>query len=182
MAANGNEPSGQLVKRGISVADILQNPAPLPDELQGLFDLKSWATSLITHEPYNEPNPEYLSQMLMVQTLTAATIEDVFAQQSVRKLQEAIPNVPQASTGAIAINDLYVTSSDFGEGAPCYMIFGAADLETGLFARYSTGAQGLQAQVIRILSFGMWPIKCKITRMDNKDKGGRFMFRMFPPD
>lgn len=153
-----------------------------PAQLAGIIDVRAWAESLVTRVAYAEPNPDFLSMMLMAQTLMAETAEDVLAQSSIRKLQEAIPNVPGAGTGPIEINDLYVTSSDFGEGAPCYVILTAMDLETGVVDKYTTGAQQLQSQILRLLSLGVWPIRCQIKRTERKDKGGRFLFWLFPPD
>lgn len=154
----------------------------LPATLTESLDLTSWANALVNRTPYEEPDPDYLSRMLIMQTLMAATPDEVLNQNGVRKLQESIPNVPGGGTGPIEITDLYVTSSDFGEGAPCYIIFEATDLETGFKAKYSTGAQQLQAQILSMLKFGQWPIKCNIKRTERKDKGGRFLFWMYPAD
>lgn len=179
------KPKSEVAEGEIVISPVeamLANAHPLPDELQGRLSLSAWAESLVNRVPYAEPDPEYLSHMLLVQTLTAETPDDVLAQAGIRKLQEAIPNVPGAGTGSIAIFDLYVTSSDFGEGAPCYMILSVQDLETSFEAKYTTGAQQLQAQILRLISLGVWPIHGKITRTDRKDRGGRFLFWLFPPD
>ena len=161
---------------------MVRNAAPLPAALEGKLVLSSWAQSLVNHVPYAEPDPDYLSRMLLVQTLTAETPDAVFEQAGLRKLQEAIPNVPGGSTGPVEIYGLYVTGSDFGEGAPCYMILDTRDLETASEVKYTTGATQLQAQILRLVSFGVWPIRCKITRTERKDRGGRFLFWLFPPD
>ncbi|HVB66180.1 MAG TPA: hypothetical protein VND01_00625, partial [Candidatus Acidoferrales bacterium] len=113
---------------------------------------------------------------------TAASLDEVFEQNQIRRLQQSVPNVPDAGTGPIAINDVYVTASDFGEGAPCYVILGTTHLETGEVAKYTTGAQQLQAQILAALSFGRWPIHCNIKRIDRKDRGGRYLFWMYPPE
>jgi hypothetical protein len=178
-----NTPSTEVATVDGTVArKPLQVIAPLPAQLDGLIVLQEWHDSLMYRDPYSEPDPEYLSRMLLSQTLTAESADAVMAQSGIRKLQEAIPNVPGAGTGPVAITDLYVTGSDFGEGAPCYMILTAIDLETEFETKYSTGAQMLQAQVLRLLALGNWPIRCNIKRLDRKDKGGRFLFWMFPPD
>lgn len=164
------------------VFPALRKVHPLPDILDGKINLSSWAESLVNKAPYSDPDPDYLSRMLLVQTLTAETIDDVFAQGNIRKMQEVIPNVPNAGTGPIEIYDLYVTGSDFGEGAPCYMILSVRDLETGFEARYTTGASQLQAQILALINLGVWPIRCKIGRTERKDRGGRFLFWLYPPD
>lgn len=153
----------------------------LPEKLQGMINLGSWANALVLREKYREPDPEYLSLILLMQTLTAATPDEVLRQAGVGKLQEMIPNVPGANTGPIEINDLYVTESDFGEGAPCYVIMTWRDLELGTEVRATTGAQQVQAQLIKLLAFGIWPIRCCITRLDRKDKGDRYLFWVGPP-
>lgn|SRR5487761_267994 len=177
---NETPPAPDFVPQG--TAPALTGSHPLPEILQGKFELTPWAESLVNRAPYNEPDPDYLSRMLLVQTLTAETAEAVLTQSGIRKLQESIPNVPGASTGPVEIYDLYVTGSDFGEGAPCYMILSVRDLETGFESKYTTGATQLQAQTLKLISLGTWPIRCKITRTERKDKGGRFLFWLFPPD
>ncbi len=175
-------PIDEPAAEGKFYAPIIQSGIALPEVLFGKLDLSVWAESLVNRRPYTEPDPEYLSRMLLVQTLMAEDADAVFAQAGIRKLQESIPNVPSAGTGPIELYDLYVTGSDFGEGAPCYMIMSARDLETGFESKYTTGATQLQAQILRLISLGTWPIRCQIKRTERKDKGGRFLFWLFPPD
>jgi hypothetical protein len=167
---------------GTVVKPLIAEGVALPDDLYGKLDLSVWAESLINRRPYTEPDPEYLSRMLLTQTLMASDVDAVFEQAGIRKLQEAIPNVPNGGTGPITIYDLYVTGSDFGEGAPCYMILSVRDMETGMESKYTTGASQLQAQILKLISLGNWPIKCQIKRTERKDRGGRFLFWLFPPD
>lgn len=161
---------------------LMPGRAPLPDVLQGKLVLSDWADALVNHTAYREVDPDYLSRMLLVQTLEAQTPDEVFEQSGIRKLQELIPNAPGLGTGPVEIVDLYVTASDFGEGAPCYMIVDIIDETTGEAVRFSTGATQLQAQIIALLSFGTWPIKCQIKRTERKDRGGRYLFWLFPPE
>ena len=167
---------------GTVAKPLIAEGVALPDDLYGKLDLSVWAESLVNRRPYTEPDPEYLSRMLLTQTLMASDVDAVFAQAGIRKLQEAIPNVPNGGTGPISIYDLYVTGSDFGEGAPCYMILSVRDLETGVESKYTTGASQLQAQILKLISLGNWPIECQIKRTERKDRGGRFLFWLFPPD
>lgn len=167
---------------GTVVKPVLSTVAPLPDILVNVLDLSAWAESLVNGVKYHEPDPNYLSRLLITQTLTSETADDVFEQAGIRKLQEAVPNVPGAETGPFELTMLYVTESDFGEGAPCYMLMDLASLDTGMVSKYSTGATGLQAQLLRLLSLGCWPIRGNIKRLDRKDKGGRFLFWLYPPD
>jgi hypothetical protein len=167
---------------GTVVKPLIAEGVALPDDLYGKLDLSVWAESLINRRPYTEPDPEYLSRMLLTQTLMASDVDAVFEQAGIRKLQEAIPNVPNGGTGPITIYDLYVTGSDFGDGAPCYMILSVRDMETGMESKYTTGASQLQAQILKLISLGNWPIKCQIKRTERKDRGDRFLFWLFPPD
>lgn len=164
------------------IAPLIDSPAGLPEALQGLFTLSAWAESLVNGRPYDEPNPNYLSQLLLRQTLEATSPEQVFSPNDLDGLQKIIPNVPGGGTGPIEIDGLYVARSDMTEGAPCYMILDYADLETGARRKTTTGATQLQAQILRLLGFGIWPIRCNIRRTERKDRGGRFLFWLFPPD
>jgi hypothetical protein len=169
-------PTGSMINR------LLAGELELPEDITRVIDVQGWARSLIAREPYTEPDPEYLQRMLLLQTLSAANIDEIFAQGAIKKLQEAIPNVPGAGTGPIEIYNLYVTDSDFGEGAPTYLILGTRSLVHGTEIRYTTGATQIQAQVMAALCLGEWPLRCAITRTDRKDKGGRYMFWLIPPD
>lgn len=170
------------VKTGTVIVAPDYATVTLPPELDGMINLRSWAEALIKRTKYHEPNPNYLSTLLLAQTLMASTPEQVFEQAGIRKLQEAIPNVPGASTGAIEIHGLYVASSDMDEGLPTYLLMDVTDLESGLEAKYSGGSGQVQAQILTLLRFGVWPIRCKITRTERKDHGGRFLFWLYPSD
>lgn len=164
------------------VAPLIQASTPLPAELADHLDLSAWAESLINHRPYAEKDPNYLSRLLLIQTLEATSPEQVFNPNDLDGLQKIIGNAPGAGTGPIEIDGLYVASSGMSEGAPCYMILDYVSLETGNRRKTTTGATQLQAQILRLLGFGIWPIRCQIKRTERKDKGGRFLFWLFPPD
>ena len=163
-------------------APLIGSPAQLPAELADNLNLSKWAESLVNGAIYTEPDPNYLSRMLIRQTLEATTPEQVFNPNDLDGLQKIIPNVPNAGSGPIEIDGLYVASSAMTEGAPCYMILDFTDLETGVKRKTTTGATQLQAQILRLLGFGIWPIRCQVRRTERKDKGGRFLFWLFPVD
>lgn len=171
-----------FLPEAVVVNRLMPGRAPLPEKLRDKLSLSGWADALVNHTAYKEIDPDYLSRMLLVQTLTASTPDEVFEQSGIHKLQELIPNAPGLGTGPVEIVDLYVTASDFGEGAPCYMIVDMIDETSGEATRFSTGATQLQAQIIALLSFGTWPIRCQIKRTERKDRGGRFLFWLFPPE
>lgn len=166
----------------VAMAEWVDKHVQLPDGLEGNIDLSSWANALYNGTPYREPDEGYLSRLLIRQTLEATSPEQVFTPNDLDGLQKLIPNVPHAGTGPIEINGLYVAKSSMDAGAPCYMIFDYIDLETGAVRKTTTGATQLQAQILRLISFGTWPIRGNIKRTERKDKGGRFLFWLFPPD
>lgn len=175
-SGNDDAANGEVVKPPI------RERAPLPAVLEGKFTLSDWANSIVNKAPYVEPDPDYLSRLLIMQTLTAESLEQVFEQRGIRKLQESVPNVPDAGTGPVLIDDLYIATSDQTDGMPCYMILGTTHMETGAIEKYTTGAGQLQAQILAAISFGTWPIPCNIKRIDRKDRGGRYLFWMYPPE
>ncbi len=170
------------VTEGIIVPVDKWREIALPPILDGKISLSSWADSIINNVPYDEPDPEYLGRSLLYQTLTAETADKVFEQAGIRKLQEYVPNTPNATSGPIEIRDLYVAKSDQKDGLPTYMILDICHLDLDLTVRVSTGAGQLQAQILRLISFGQWPIRCQITRMDRKDRGDRYLFWLAPAD
>ena len=154
----------------------------VPETLGAIIDIRGWASSVIMGTPYKEPNPDFVSQMLAFQTITADTIEEAFASQGVSQLQRMLPNVPEATTGNIEITDLYVAESDFETGQPTYVIVTYVSLEDGISGKFTTGATNVQSTILALLRLGMWPIRCKIKRGETKDKGDRYLLFMLPAD
>lgn len=176
-----DENTGEIVEGEIE-RPLVVIPATLPVHLTTSVDITSWASALINGTDYVEPDPDHLSRMMLRQILMSETVEDVYADSGVRKLQEAIPNIPGGTTGPIMVTDLYVARSDQNDGFSCYIIFTAIDIETNHESKYSTGAGGVQTQMLRLISLGEWPLRCQIKRTDRKDRGGRFLFRVYPVD
>lgn len=152
------------------------------EQVKEVIDFTSWANALINGHEYQEPDPGRLQRLLMLRVLEARTLDEILAEVAIGKLQQMVPDVPGASTGPMEVNDLYVTASDFGEGMPCYIIAGAVSLDTGEGTRFTTGSSYLQTQFLAMLGLGHWPIRCQIKRINRKDRGGRFLFQMYPPD
>lgn len=170
------------VVQGAMVTPLMSAAARLPSELDGLINLSAWAECLINGKKYNEPDPDYLSRTLLTQTLMAETPEDVFNVNDLDGLQKLIPNGPGLGTGPVEINGLYVAHSSLNDKNATYMIMDITDLETGNITKTTTGAGQLQAQIMRLLGFGIWPIRCQIKRTERKDRGGRYLFWLFPVD
>lgn len=154
----------------------------IPPAINAIINVEGWVKSILLKAPYSEPNPDYVSTMIAFQTITAQTIEEVFEQAGVKGLQKTLTNVPEATTGPIEITDIYVAETDFETGNPCYIIITATDLETGEEWKRTTGATNVQATILGLLLNGMWPIRCQIKRGDTKDKGGRYLMFVLPPD
>jgi hypothetical protein len=154
----------------------------IPQELADTISLSGWAESLYNGAPYAEPDEGYLSRLLIRQTLEATSPEQVFTPNDLDGLQKIVGNAPGAGTGPIEINGLYVARSSMTEGAPTYMILDYVSLETGATRKTTTGATQLQAQILRLVAFGIWPIGGQIKRTERQDKGGRYLFWLFPPD
>jgi len=161
-------------------ARVMAGGVELPGDLADKIDAASWLNSILTRAQYIEPDSDYLARAMLIQTLSGATVEDIFAESGLLKLQDEIQNFAGATSGPVEICDLYVTGSDFGEGMPCYMILDVRDMETGEVRRFSTGASGLQTQVFGMIVVGNWPIQCQIVRIASKDKGGRHLLKLFP--
>lgn len=154
----------------------------IPPALNTIINVEAWASAILRGTDYTEPDPDFISRMIAFRTITAQSVEEAFANQGVRKLQLAIANTPGATTGPIEITDLYVAASDFETGNPTFVIISATDLETGEEWRATTGATNVQATLISLLINGMWPIRCQIKRGDTKDRGGRYLLFVLPPD
>lgn len=152
------------------------------DEIKEQVSLQSWANALMNGTAYDEPDPGYLTRTLLMGVLTATTPDQVMAEGGIAKLQELVPDAPGQTTGPIRITDLYVTGSDFGEGMPCYVIVTYVHLDTGDVGKFTTGASYIQAQMLSLINLGNWPIDCQVKRINRKDKGGKFLFQMFPAD
>ena len=163
-------------------APHLLNPAPLPPELDGLFYIQAWIKALTTNTKYVEPNPDFMQQRMMMNTLSATTVEELLTDQALEGLQHIIPDEAWATTGNIMLTDLYVAASDIEEGAPTYMLLTYVDEATGIETTTSTGATNLQLQFASMLAMGIWPIRGQIKRRDRKDRGGRHLLGFYPAE
>lgn len=161
---------------------ILVRTDLIPDRVNEIIHMEAWASAIVRGTPYREPDPDFIMRMLATQAITAETPEEVFRQAKIVRAQEWITDVPGASTGPIEITDLYVAESDFETGNPSYVIMSCMNLETGEEYKMTTGATNIQATLIGLLANGVWPIRVQIKRGDMKDKGGRYLLFMLPPD
>lgn len=153
-----------------------------PEAISAIVDVRGWASAVLRKTPYDEPNPDFISTMLAWQTMTAQSVEDAFSQAGVRQVQKMLANAPGATTGPIEITDLYVASSDFETGNPTYVVITATDLTSGEEWKATTGATNVQATLFALMANGAWPIRCQIKRGESKDKGGRYLLFVLPPD
>lgn len=156
--------------------------AKWPEHLATQIDFPAWASAIIMGTKYKEPIPDYISKMLALETILASTPEEVFKASGVKGLQEIIPDVPDATTGPHEILDVYVAESDIETGYSCFIIVEWFDLELGTKSKWTTSATNVMSTLIGLLKFGNWPIKCQIKRGDSKDKSGKHLLIMLPPD
>lgn len=154
----------------------------IPAALGAIVNVEAWASAILRGTPYAEPDPDFISRMIAWETISAQTIEEAFEQNKVRRIQKMIADSPGATTGPIEITDLYVASSDFETGNPTFLIISATDLTTGESWRATTGATNVQATIMALMLNGMWPIRCQIKRGDSKDRGGKYLLFVLPPD
>jgi hypothetical protein len=154
----------------------------MPERVGKVIALEAWAQSVAYGYPYDEPDPEFISRMLAVQAIMGETVEEVMASMGVDGLQEILPDKAGESTGPIEITDLYVASSDFQVGAKTFVIITYVSLLDGSEHKTTTGAIGIQSKLIGLLKLGHFPIQCQFKRGDSKDKGGKFLIHLLPPD
>jgi hypothetical protein len=154
----------------------------LPPQFFAIINPSAWVNAILYGDKYTEPDPEFISRMLAAQSIFADTVEEAFAAGGVKKLQEWLPDQPNASTGPMEITDLYVAESDFETGNPTYVLVSAVLIGSGEEVKFSTGATNVQATLIGLLRLGQWPIRCQCKRGDSKDKGGKYLIFVLPPD
>lgn len=160
----------------------ITNPAPLPDELSGLVDIKGWINSMLKGVEYTEPNPDYMAQRMMMLTLLSETPEELLTPNSITGLQDLVPNAPGACTGPIQITEIYVAASDQKDGNKTFVVLSYINFETGAEVTTTTGATQVQLQLLGLLAMGVWPIQVNIKRTERQDKGGRYLFWVNPVD
>lgn len=156
--------------------------AKWPEHLTAQIDFPAWAMSIINGTKYVEPIEDYISRLLALQSMMADTPDAVFLANNVKGLQEILPDTPGATTGPHEITDLYVAQSSMEKGHSSYVIVEWLDLELGTVSKWTTSATNIQASLIGLLKFGQWPIRCQVKRGDSKDKGGRYLMFLMPPD
>lgn len=154
----------------------------IPGAITQFINPTGWINAILYGEKYDEPNPDFIAQMLAAKSIFADTVEEAFASAGVRGLQKVLADQPGATTGPFELVDLYVAASDFETGNPTFVLMDVVSLESGQMAKWSTGATNIQATLIGLLRNGVWPIRAQIKRGDSKDKGGRYLMHMLPPD
>lgn len=160
----------------------LTTGAKLPEAFSAIINLEGWAQSIVYGVPYKDPNPDYISMMLAMLTITADNEMDVWQQDGILGVQKLVPDSPGAKSEPFEITDLYVTASDYETGAPCFCIISARYLGSGDDVKCTTGALNIQATLIGLLKLGTWPIRAKFLRGESKDKGGKYLLFLMPPD
>lgn len=171
-------PASKKVSREIA----LTQGASLPAEYSARVNFEGWARSVVFGEKYREPDPDYLSRLLAAQAIMASSVEELFAERSPLGLQNMIEDTPGAKSPPLELTELYVTSSDMETGAPCYLIATCLNLETGEEVRFTTGALPVQSYLIALLKLGVNPVRFRIVRGDMKDKGGKHLLTVQPPE
>ncbi len=154
----------------------------LPEAFRTVINPAAWVNAILYHDKYVEPDPDFISRMLAAQSIMADTVEEAFSSAGIIKLQEWLIDRPGETTGPLEIIDLYVAASDFEAGTSSFVLVSFLMLETGATGKFSTGATNVQATLIGLLRLGTWPIRCQLKRGDSKDKGGKYLIHMLPPD
>lgn len=156
--------------------------ATWPEHLSSQIDFPGWVRAVVLGENYKEPIPGYISRMLAIEAILAPTPEEVYKAAGVKGLQEIVPDTPGATTGPREIIDIYVAESDIETGYSCFIIIEWFDLELGTKSKVTTSATNVMSTMIGLLKFGQWPIRCQVKRGDSKDKSGKHLLLMLPPD
>lgn len=156
--------------------------AKLPEAFSAVINLEAWARSLVYGEPYKEPNPDFISRMLALLTITGETVDEIFREHGVYGVQEITPDVPHGSYGPFEVTDIYVASSEYETGNKTFVVISGVRLDSGEDFKCTTGATNIQATLIGLLKLGHWPIRAQFKRGDSKDKGGHYLLFLLPPD
>ena len=154
----------------------------VPEAISEIINVPGWIRSILLGRKYEEPDPDFISRMLALQAIEAETTEELFRASGVLKVQEIVPDVPLGEYGPFEITDYYVASSDFETGNPTYVIISGVLLDSGDEFRCTTGATNIQTTLIALIGLNVWPIRAKFKRSEIKDKGGRYLLFLMPPD
>jgi hypothetical protein len=160
----------------------LTRPSELAREFSGIADIEAWARSIVYGEKYKEPDPDFIARQLALLKITAENVDDVFSESGVIGLQNLLSDTPAAEYGPFEIINLYVAASSYDVGNPTFVIITGALLSDGAIFRTTTGATQIQSTLIGLISNDVWPIRAKFKRGTSKDKGGRYLMFMLPPD
>lgn len=161
---------------------VLKLSAEVMKQVGGTIDLKAWVACVFNGEPYEAMNGEEMQRQMLLRVLEAETVDEVLSEDVGEKLQDMVPNFPDASTPPLELISVAVLPGDAENDPSTYLVIRARDIENGGEIRFSTGATNIQVQMMRILSLGVWPIKCIFKRVQKQDQGGRYIFRMSLPD
>lgn len=154
----------------------------LPAHVTAKIDLGGWMQTVFNKVPYTAMDGEAMNRLMLLSLLEAESVEEVLSESVGEKLQEMVPNAPFASTPPLEIFDVGVYPGDAENEPSTYLVIRATDLDSGEQVRLSTGATNIQVQMMRLLTLGVWPIRCCFKRIDKTDQGGRYIFRISLPD
>lgn len=154
----------------------------IPQTLTTIINPVAWINAMLYGDTYKEPDPDFISRMLTARAIFAESEKEAFAAMGVKRLQKWLPDKPGETSGPMELTDLYVAASDFETGNPTYVLMSVVHLESGEDMKISTGATNVQGTLIGLLRLGRWPIRFQLKRGDSKDKGGRYLVHMLPPD
>lgn len=171
-------PGTEVAKRTQQQIAALKFPPALGEFING----HAWANAILTGAKYTEPDPEFISRKLALDAIMAGSVEEVFQNAGILKVQEMVPDSPGASSPPFEVTDLYVAESDYETGNPTYVIIEGTWLNSGNTFKCHTGATNIQATLIGLLANNAWPIRAKFKRGESKDRGGRYLLFLMPPD
>ena len=117
-----------------------------PASAAAMAALNNWLELHQTHDL----DPAAAQADIIAQIMAADTIDEVLGDTSAPSLRELV-NVP------IRIHDGKFNRSDFEAGAPWYALLDITRLDNGRRGFYSTGAQSILAQLVRLIQLDSFP-------------------------
>lgn len=132
----------------------------------------NWIRSLMTNDEWPESDPEEMALGMMAQILMAESSDEALKALDLERAKDLCGGAPGGRSPALEIYGARALKSEYEEGAACYTIISAVNLQTGEKIRFTTGARAVQMVVAKHLYEGWIPFRAALEIRREKTRNG----------
>lgn len=120
---------------------------------------RDWIITLMTNEEMPEADADEQTLGMLASILLAGSSEEALSALNLQRAKEMCGGEPGGRSPALEFLGARSLKSDYDEGATCYMIADAVQLDTGERIRFTTGARAVQMVMAKHIYEGWIPFR-----------------------